>query len=115
MKIASGGTRPLRAAVLIFGMLLLTAASARAAEESAAEQPTPESYIEPTPDMQCDEFNRSWKVTNKHTYLSIKVTMKWSAVGAKELQEEFILAPGRVRALGCGSKLEIVSAELMQF
>jgi hypothetical protein len=54
-------------------------------------------------------------VANRHTYLSIKVRVRWAAVGAKEMEEEFILSPAGGRAIGCASKLEIVSAEILQF
>jgi hypothetical protein len=107
MQIASGGTRPLWAAVLVLGLIL--------AGPGQAQDAAPETFIKPTPDRDCDEHNRSWKVTNQHTYLSIKVVVRWSAVGAKEMQEDFILPPGSTRALGCAAKLEIVSAEIMQF
>lgn len=73
------------------------------------------SFIQPKADKQCDEFNRSWVVSNQHTYLSIKVQVRWSAIGAKEVQEEFVLSPGASRALGCASELEILRAEIMQF
>lgn len=109
MHIVSGSTWPGLAAVLAVGSML---AGPCLAQDPA---PAPASYIQPTPDRQCDEFNRSWKVTNQHTYLSIKVLVRWSAVGAKEMQEEFILAPSATRALGCAANLEIVSAEIMQF
>ncbi|HEY5755627.1 MAG TPA: hypothetical protein VIU34_07380 [Steroidobacter sp.] len=107
MKKTSGGIGLLLAAVLIFGMTL--------AGLCAAQAPVAADFIVPTMDKQCDEFNRSWVVSNKHTYLSIKVQVKWSAVGAKEMQEEFILSPGEARAIGCASKLDILSAEIMQF
>ncbi len=109
MKKTSGGIRPLAAAVLTFAMTL--------AGECVAQTPAPAAvdFVVPTMDKQCDEFNRSWVVSNKHTYLSIKVQVKWSAVGAKEMQEEFILSPGEARAIGCASKLDILSAEIMQF
>ncbi|MDY6948022.1 MAG: hypothetical protein SXG53_20125 [Pseudomonadota bacterium] len=107
MQIVSGGTRPAWAAVLVVAVML--------AGPCLAQEPAAASFIQPTPDKQCDEFNRSWKVTNQHTYLSIKVVVKWTAVGAKQMQEEFILPPGTTRALGCGDKLDIVSAEIMQF
>jgi hypothetical protein len=112
MQIASGGTRPIRAGMLAIG---LTLAGLCLAQQPAAQEPTAASFLVPSPDRQCDEFNRSWKVTSQHTYLSIKVVVRWTAVGAKDMQEEFILAPGATRALGCGAKLEIVSAEIMQF
>lgn len=107
MKIASGGIRPLQAAVLAFGIIL--------AGSSAAQEPAAESFIVPRADKQCDEFNRSWVVANQHTYLSIKVQVRWSAVGAKEMQEEIVLMPGTSRAIGCAAELKIVSAEIMQF
>lgn len=107
MRQDRGNTRPLPAAVLAFGITL--------AELCAAQEPVATDFIVPTTDRQCDEFNRSWVVANKHTYLSIKVRVKWSAVGAKEMQEEFILSPGGGRAIGCASKLEVVSAEILQF
>lgn len=112
MQIASGDTRPAWAAVLAIGLM---SAGPCLAQEPAAQEPTPESFIQPTPDRQCDEFNRSWRVTSQHTYLSIKVVVRWNAVGASEMQEEFILPPGGTRALGCAAKLEIVSAQIMQF
>lgn len=112
MHIVSGGTRPGWAAVLLVG---LTLAGPGLAQTPAAQEPAAVSFIQPTPDRDCDEHNRSWKVTSQHTYLSIKVVVRWSAVGAKEMQEEFILAPGATRALGCAARLEIVSAEIMQF
>lgn len=95
------------AAMLAFGVVL--------AESSAAQEPTPVSFILPTSDKQCDQFNRSWVVASKHTHLSIKVVVKWSAVGAKEMQEEIVLSPGASRAIGCASELQIVSAEIMPF
>jgi hypothetical protein len=107
MKQVTGGTRPLAVAVLAFGLTL--------PELSAAQEPAAADFVVPTTDRQCDEFNRSWVVTSRHTYLSIKVQVRWSAVGAKEMQEEFILSPGSSRAIGCASKLEVVSAEIMQF
>lgn len=112
MHIVSGGTRSAWAAVLAFA--LFCAAGPGLAQEAAAPSAAAD-FIQPTPDRQCDEHNRSWKVTNQHTYLSIKVVVRWAAVGAKEMQEEFILAPSATRALGCAAKLEIVSAEIMQF
>lgn len=107
MKIASGGLQPLLAAVLVFGIIL--------AAPSAAQEPTAVSFILPTADKQCDQFNRSWVVASKHTHLSIKVRVRWSAVGAREMEEEMVLSPGASRAIGCASELQIVSAEIMQF
>jgi hypothetical protein len=107
MNNASGGTQPVLAAVLAFGIML--------AESSAAQQPTAESFILPTTDKQCDQFNRSWVVASQHTYLSIKVRVWWTAVGAKEMEEEIVLSPGASRAIGCASELKIVSAEILQF
>lgn len=111
MKSASGGGR-LRAAVFAFG---LTWAGLCSSQETASQEPAATSFVKPSPDRQCDEHNRSWKVTSEHTYRSIKVVVRWNAVGAKEMQEEFILAPGATRALGCAAQLEVVSAEIMQF
>lgn len=107
MRQAFGGTRPLAAVMLAFGIAL--------AGMCVAQEPAAADFIVPTTDRQCDEFNRSWVVTSRHTYSSIKVLVRWSAVGAKEMQEEFILAPGGARAIGCASKLEVVSAQIMQF
>lgn len=107
MRIIKGGRKPLPIAVLAFGVGF--------AGVCTAQEPTAESFIEPRPDKQCDEFNRSWVVGSRHTYLSIKVRVRWAAVGAKEMEEEFVLSPGASRALGCGAKLEILSAEIMQF
>lgn len=107
MKNALGGTRPLLAAVLAIGVIW--------AGLCVAQEPAAASFIVPTSDKQCDQFNRSWVVSSQHTYLSIKVRVRWSAVGAKEMEEEFVLSPGASRALGCGAELEIVSAEIMQF
>jgi hypothetical protein len=107
MKKTPGGIRPTAAAMLVFGMTL--------AGWSVADTPAAADFIVPTTDRQCDEFNRSWVVANRHTYSSIKVLVRWSAVGAKEMQEEFILTPGGTRAIGCAAKLEVVSAEIMQF
>ena len=107
MRKFTGGRKPSRIAVLAFGVGL--------AGLCAAQEPTAASFIEPKPDKQCDEFNRSWVIASRHTYLSIKVRVRWAAVGAKEMQEEFVLSPGASRALGCGAELEILSAEFMQF
>lgn len=107
MKTAPRGIRTIRAALLFWALILAHACPA---------QDTPAtSFIVPKPDRECDAFNRSWKVTNQHTYLSIKVTIRWQAVGAKEMQEEFILAPGESRGLGCAPNVEVVAAELLQF
>ena len=99
--------RPLSAAMVAFGLAL--GGTCEAEEREAA------SFILPTPDKQCDQFNRSWVVANSHTYKSIKVQVRWSAVGAKEVREEFVLSPGQSRALGCASEMQILSAEIMQF
>ena len=107
MRKVSGGAQVLPAAVLALGVTL--------ADLCAAQEPTPVSFIVPTSDKQCDSFNKSWVVANKHTYLSIKVRVRWAAVGAKEQVEEFVLSPGGSRALGCGAELEIQAAEIMQF
>lgn len=107
MRNASGDTRPLSAALLAFGLTL--------AGLSAAQEPAAASFILANWDKQCDQFNRSWVVSSQHTYLSIKVQVRWSAVGAKEMREDFVLSPGASRAIGCASELEIVSAEIMQF
>lgn len=107
MRKVSGGVQVLPAAVLAFGCGL--------AGVCAAQEPTAVSFIVPTSDKQCDQFNRSWVVASRHTYLSIKVRVRWAAVGAKEMQEEFVLSPGASRAIGCGAELEIMWAEIMQF
>lgn len=107
MRQISGDTRPLSVVVLTVGFLF--------ARLGVAAEPAAADFIVSTADRQCDEFNRSWVVLSTHSYLSIKVRVHWSAVGAKEMQEEFILSPGGNRAIGCASKLEIVSAEIMQF
>jgi hypothetical protein len=107
MKNKPGGMRLRSAAVLAFGFTL--------APLCVAQEPTAESFILPTSDKQCDQFNRSWVLSSQHTYLSIKVRVRWSAVGAKEMQEEFVLSPRASRALGCGSELQIMSAEILQF
>lgn len=107
MRNMAGDARPLSAAMMIFGLAL--------AGDCAAEEPAAATFVVPTADKQCDQFNRSWVVANQHTYLSIKVQVWWTAVGAKEVLEEFVLSPGTARALGCASELKIVSAEIMQF
>lgn len=107
MQKTQGGTRLWSAAVLAFGMVLPGLCG--------AQEPAATDFVKPASDRQCDEFNHSWVVTSQHTYLSIKVVVRWAATGAKEMQEEFILAPGASRALGCASKVDIVSAEIMQF
>jgi len=106
MRNALGGP-PLLVVVLAVG---ITMAGACAADEPAAG-----SFVDAVTDKVCDQFNRSWFVTSKHTYLSIKVTVRWSAVGAKEMQEEFVLPPSGGRAIGCAAELKIVSAQIMQF
>ena len=107
MKQARCGTRTLLAAMPALGILL--------SAPCAAQDPAAADFIVPTTDRQCDAFNRSWVVASRHTHLSIKVRVKWSAVGAKEMEEEFILTPGGNRAIGCAAKLEVLSAEIMQF
>lgn len=107
MKKSPGVTRPLTAVVLALGVTL--------AGLCGAQEPAAKDFVVPSTDRQCDEFNRSWVVASRHSHLSIKVQVRWSAVGAKEMQEEFILSPGASRAIGCAAKLEVVSAEIMQF
>lgn len=107
MRKILGGTWPVVAAVLAFGVTLT--------ELCVAQEPAAVDFVQSTTDRQCDEFNRSWTVASRHTHLSIKVRVRWSAVGAKEMEEEFVLSPGQGRAIGCASKLEVVSAEIMQF
>lgn len=107
MQKIKGGTRLWSTAVLTFGMILPALCT--------AQEPAATDFVKPVSDRQCDEFNHSWVVTSQHTYLSIKVTVRWAATGAKDMQEEFILAPGASRALGCASKVEVLAAEIMQF
>jgi hypothetical protein len=106
MRNAKGGP-PLFVVVAAVG---ITMAGACAAEETAAE-----TFVRTVTDKVCDQFNRSWAVTNEHTYLSIKVTVWWSAVGAKEMQEEFVLPPSGGRTIGCAAELKIVTAQIMHF
>ena len=108
MRNATGGRLSLLAAVLACGITM-------AGVCAAAEERAPASFLMTTPDKQCDEFNKSWVVSSQHTYLSIKVRVRWSAVGAKEMEEEFVLSPGASRALGCASEVQIAWAEVQQF
>ena len=69
----------------------------------------------PYVDKKCDDVNSSWLITNKHTYLSIQVTVRWRPVGGMQKEETIVLSPAQRRPVGCAPTVEIVSAELMQF
>ena len=80
-----------------------------------AQEPSAVDFIETFADKQCDDANRAWAVLNKHTYLSIEVTLQWHPVGGKEMQEKKVLAPLQRLPVGCAPSVTIVSAQLMQF
>lgn len=88
---------------------MIPADSCRADEQVAAD------FVAPYADKQCDDVNRAWSVRNRHTYLSIQVTIQWHAVGGMQKEETMMLAPQAWRYVGCAPTVQIVSAQLMQF
>lgn len=99
----------LAAGVLLVGYFV--AVDVCHAEEPAAAA----DYVSPYVDKKCDDINNSWLIVNKHTYLSIQVTLQWQPVGGKPKEETILLAPQERRPVGCAPTVQIVSAELMQF
>lgn len=85
----------------------------RAQEPAAA--PTAADFVVPYVDKKCDDVNSSWLITNKHTHLSIQVTIQWQPVGGKQKEETIVLSPQERRPVGCAPTVQIVSAQLMQF
>jgi hypothetical protein len=81
----------------------------RAGEPAAAD------FVLPYVDKKCDDVNNSWMITNKHTHLSIQVTVQWQPVGGKQKEETIVLSPQERRPVGCAPTVQVVSAELMQF
>jgi hypothetical protein len=82
----------------------------------ARAQETPAiDFVVAQADKQCDDVNRAWSVTNKHTYLSIQVTIQWHPAGGMQKEETMVLQPLQRRPVGCAPAVQIVSAQLMQF
>jgi hypothetical protein len=91
------------------------ASFSRAQEPAATGTPTAADYVLPYVDKKCDDVNSSWLITNKHTHLSIQVTIQWQPVGGKQKEETVVLSPQERRPVGCAPTVQIVSAILMQF
>jgi len=98
-----------RIAVAALICVLIPASFSRAAEPSGAD------FVVAIDDKPCDDANRAWSVMNKHTYLSIQVTVQWQPVGGMEKQETLVLPPLKRVPVGCAPSVKIVSAVLMQF
>ena len=81
----------------------------------AAEGPPAADFVLPYVDKKCDDANSSWLITNKHTHLSIQVTLQWQPVGGKSKEETIVLSPQERRPVGCAPTVQIISAVLMEF
>lgn len=95
-------------AVLMMCALLATNLT-RAAEPSAMD------FVVALDDKPCDDTNRAWSILNKHTYLSIQVTVQWQPVGGMQKEETLVLPPQKRVPVGCAPAVKILSATLMQF
>lgn len=104
---------PLAVAALVCGTFW--ADLSRAQEPDATDEPAAADFVVPYVDKKCDDVNSSWLITNKHTHLSIQVTIQWQPVGGKQKEETIVLSPQERRPVGCAPTLQIVSAQLMQF
>lgn len=103
---------PMTTARLVVSLLicvLVPAQFSRAAEPGALE------FVVAMEDKPCDDANRAWSVLNKHTYLSIQVTVQWQPVGGMQKEETLVLPPQKRVPVGCAPEVRIVSAVLMQF
>jgi hypothetical protein len=107
MTIAASTTiTRLAVAVLACGVL---------ADPCRADEPAAADLVLPYVDKQCDDANQSWMIENRHTYLSIQVTIQWHPVGGKQSEETVVLSPKERRPVGCAPTVQIVSAQLMEF
>lgn len=111
MTVATNKTIRLAVALLACGLIPVDLCRA---QEPPAE-PAAADFVVPYVDKKCDDVNSSWLVTNKHTYLSIQVTIQWQPVGGMQKEETIVLAPQQRRPIGCAPTVQIVSAQLMQF
>ena len=80
-----------------------------------ADEPLPAEFVFVYTELECDKSNSAWAVMNKHSYLSIRATLRWHPVGGAEKEEIIVLSPQEKRAVGCAPDVQVVSAELMQF
>lgn len=72
-------------------------------------------FVHPYVDKKCDDVNNSWLITNRHTHLSIQVTLQWQPVGGMQKEETIVLSPQQRRPVGCAPTVQIISAQLMEF
>lgn len=98
-----------RSAVAVLICVMFTGGMCRAAEPTALE------FVVALDDKPCDDTNRAWSVLNKHTYLSVQVTVQWQPVGGMQKEETLVLPPLKRVPVGCAPSVKIVSATLMQF
>jgi hypothetical protein len=98
-----------RLAVALLACGVMPAGLCRAEEPAAAD--LVHSYV----DKQCDAANQSWMIENRHTYLSLQVTIQWHPVGGKQSEETVVLSPQERRPVGCAPAVQIVSVQLMEF
>ena len=80
-----------------------------------AQEPAAADFVDPYFDKDCDDANRSWLVLNRHTHLSIQVTIQWHPIGGEPKEETMVLSPQQRRPVGCAPTVNIVSAQLMAF
>lgn len=80
-----------------------------------ADDPVAADFVVPYVDKKCDDVNSSWLIANKHTHLSIQVTLQWQAVGGRQKEETIVLSPNERRPVGCAPTVQIISAKLMEF
>lgn len=63
----------------------------------------------------CDAQNRRLYVENRHASRTFSVTVRWRAVGGKELTESVLVGPQQMLELGCAATAKILEATPTDF
>jgi hypothetical protein len=80
----------------------------------AADEPAP-SFVSLRFEGACDARNNHLYLSNKHTFKTVAVTVRWRAAGGKDLTEQFFPGPNSEREIGCAADAEIVEAKFADF
>jgi hypothetical protein len=94
---------------------VVLAALAATAYSQAAEEPQPASFVSLKFEGSCGGENRRLWLANSHTFKTVSTTVRWRAVGGKNLTEQFFAGPNTLREVGCAAEAEIVTAQFADF
>jgi hypothetical protein len=92
---------------------VVLALAANAYAQAADEQPA--AFVSFKFEGSCGGENKRLWLANTHTFKTISTTLRWRAVGGKNLTEQFFAGPNTVREVGCAAEAEILTAQFADF